>query len=126
LRFIKARPRHVQLDAAQAIGHDRAVLQEQYVLLVDRSASIQAALLMWGSTPAGWSLVGAVPVSTGLPGRFEHFLTPLGVFEHSLANPDFRAEGTRNELGIRGYGRRGARVYDFGWVAAPKGWGDQA
>jgi hypothetical protein len=39
---------------------------------------------------------------------------PLGVFEHSLDNPDFRAEGTRNEFGICGCGRKVVRVYDFG------------
>ena len=36
---------------------------------------------------------------------------------------DFRAEGTKNSLGIRGYGVRGMRVYDFGWVMAERGWG---
>jgi len=45
------------------------------------------------------------------------------VFEHSIANPDFRAEGTKNENGIRGYGLKGMRVYDFGWQKAIKGWG---
>ena len=66
---------------------------------------------------------GIAPVSTGLPGRYEHFTTPLGVFDHSLANPDFRAEGTKNSQGFRGYGSKGTRVYDFGWVEAPRGWG---
>lgn len=98
----------------------------RFVLLVDRSPQVQALLLYWGSTGTAWQLVGAAPVSTGLPGRYEHFATPLGVFEHSLFNPDFRAEGTKNENGIRGYGRKGKRVFDFGWVAAPKGWGDHA
>ncbi len=98
----------------------------QFVLLVDRNAKVQAALLYWGSSAQGWSHVGASPVSTGLPGRYEHFTTPLGVFDHSLANPDFRAEGTKNELGFRGYGIKGMRVYDFGWVPAPRGWGDGA
>ncbi len=42
--------------------------------------------------------------------------------EHSLANPDFRAEGTRNDPGICGYGRKGVSVYDFGWVVARRGW----
>lgn len=60
---------------------------------------------------------------TGLPGRYEHFTTPLGVFDHSMANPDFRAEGTKNTLGFRGCGRKGMRIYDFGWVDAPRGWG---
>ena len=45
------------------------------------------------------------------------------IFEHTIANPDFRAEGTRNENGILGYGRRGMRVYDFGWQQAERGWG---
>lgn len=98
----------------------------QFVLLVDRSPNVQAALLYYGPTEAGWGLVGASPVSTGLPGRYEHFTTPLGVFEHTRANPDFRAEGTQNKLGFRGYGRQGLRVYDFGWIDAPRGWGDGA
>jgi len=109
------------LNAAQL-----ALASPQFVLLVDRNPHVQAALLYWGSTDAGWHSVGAVPVSTGLPGRYEHFLTPLGVFDHSLANPDFRSEGTKNKVGFRGYGHKGARVYDFGWIAAPRGWGDGA
>jgi hypothetical protein len=40
-----------------------------------------------------------------------------------LSNPDFRAEGTKNEFGIRGYGVKGMRVYDFGWQQATRGWG---
>ncbi len=71
-------------------------------------------------------LVGAASVSTGSPGRFEHFETPLGVFNHSLNNLDFRAEGTKNKFGIRGCGRKGTRIYDFGWVPAAKGWGNGA
>ena len=98
----------------------------QFVLLVDRSAQVQAALLYFGPTERGWAFVGAAPVSTGLPGRFEHFTTPLGVFDHNTGNPDFRAEGTQNKLGFRGYGRKGMRVYDFGWIEAPRGWGNGA
>lgn len=98
----------------------------QFIVLVDRSPNVQAALLYWGSAQRGWGFVGAAPVSTGLPGRYEHFLTPLGVFDHSLANPDFRAEGTKNKLGFRGYGAKGLRIYDFGWVESPRGWGNGA
>jgi hypothetical protein len=47
------------------------------------------------------------------------------VYEHTLANPDFRAEGTRNDLGIMGYGDRGRRIFDFGWVETARGWGDR-
>lgn len=95
----------------------------QFIVLVDRSPNVQAALLYWGSARS-WQFIGASPVSTGLPGRYEHFLTPLGVFDHSLANPDFRAEGTKNKLGFRGYGVKGRRIYDFGWIDSPRGWGD--
>lgn len=125
----------VPADAARAYAVRLAVAlneagvrddQPRFVLLVDRSPQVQALLLYWGSAGTAWQLVGATPVSTGLPGRYEHFATPLGVFEHSLFNPDFRAEGTKNDNGIRGYGRQGMRVFDFGWVAAPKGWGDHA
>lgn len=96
---------------------------QEFVILVDRNPNIQAAFLYLGSTQNGWRLVGAAPISSGLPGKFEHFLTPMGVFVHSLDNPDFRAEGTKNEFGFRGYGEKGMRVYDFGWIPALRTWG---
>jgi hypothetical protein len=95
----------------------------QYVVLVDRSPFIQAAAIYWIAPDGTYHFIGASPVSTGKPGSFDHFITPTGVFEHTVDNPDFRAEGTRNENGIRGYGRRGMRVYDFGWQQAERGWG---
>jgi hypothetical protein len=74
--------------------------------------------------PGGpWCWLGATPASTGRVGAFEHFRTPLGVFLHGPHNPDYRALGTVNERGIRGYGARGLRVFDFGWVTAERGWG---
>ena len=98
----------------------------QYVVVVDRSPRVQALLLLWRAAPGLYQLVGASPVSTGRPGSFDHFATPTGVFDHTAANPDFRAEGTFNDNGIRGYGLKGLRVFDFGWQRAPKGWGDGA
>jgi len=89
-------------------------LTSQYVVLVDRNPNVQALLIFWRSSTSEARFIGAAPVSTGRHGGFEHFETPCGVFEHSLASPDFRAEGTRNELGVRGYGLKGMRVYDFG------------
>lgn len=105
---------------------DVRIERPQFVALVDRSPNVQAVLLLWGSVGTGWKLVGAAPVSTGLPGRYEHFTTPLGVFDHSVINPDYRSEGTKNKFGIYGYGRKGTRVYEFGWVPAAKGWGNGA
>lgn len=103
-----------------------AGLTSQFVLMVDRAPRAQTAVLWWLPEAAGEQpalLVGASPVSTGRPRGFEHFETPIGVFEHSLDNLDFRAEGTFNEFGIRGYGERGMRVFDFGWQQARRGWG---
>ena len=66
-----------------------------------RAASVRGARR---SKPEGAGLAAA----TGLPGRYD----------------TNRAEGTKNKFGIRGYGRKGTRVYDFGWVPAAKGWGN--
>jgi hypothetical protein len=99
-------------------------LAGEYVVLVDRAATVQALFIYFRATADDpWSLIGASPVATGRPGEFDHFLTPLGVFLHSPANMDFRAEGTMNQNGIRGYGRRDMRIYDLGWVDGERGWG---
>ena len=95
----------------------------QAFLLVDRSPQVQAAFIVLRTQAGGWYWVGATAVSTGKTGTFEHFLTPLGVFAHTLDNPDFRAQGTFNKNHIRGYGLRGMRVFDFGWQVAERGWG---
>jgi hypothetical protein len=98
----------------------------QFVLLIDRSPKVQAAMLflIGAATTRSAQLIGASPVSTGRPGGYDYFETPLGVFAHSLANLDFRAEGSKNSYGIRGYGSKGMRVFDLGWQAAKKTWGD--
>lgn len=96
----------------------------QAVVLVDRSPQVQAAMIVLRDPAGVWHWLGATAVSTGKPGSYEHFLTPLGVFAHTLENPDFRAEGTYNKNHIRGYGVRGMRVYDFGWQLGERGWGE--
>jgi hypothetical protein len=95
----------------------------QAFVLIDRSPQVQAGFVVVRMPGGDWYWLGAAPVSTGRPGRFEYFRTPTGVFAHTLDNPDFRAEGTFNEHNIRGYGVRGMRVFDFGWVEAERGWG---
>jgi hypothetical protein len=106
---------------AKNLGDDD-IDEGQYVLIVDRNKLVQAAMIYWMSPDHVSHFIGASPVSTGKPGRFEHFVTPTGVFAHTIDNPDFRAEGTRNQFGIRGYGVKGMRVYDFGWQKAERGW----
>ncbi len=107
---------------ARAVA-EKNITAEQYFVLVDRSPSVQAVMIYWMSADRKFRFIGASPASTGRPGSFDHFLTPVGVFEHSIDNPDFRAEGTRNENGIRGYGIKGRRVFDFGWQQSERGWG---
>jgi hypothetical protein len=104
----------------QHAGLDK--LSPQYVVLVDRSPRVQALLLFWISDTGLAEFIGASPVSTGRRGGFMYYETPLGVFDHTVANLDFRAEGTENALGILGYGIAGMRVYDFGWVRARRTW----
>jgi hypothetical protein len=122
-------PADLQLEAAlaqQALDKVGATLDlPQYVAVVDRDPHAQAFLLFWRDAAGQWVALGASPVSTGKPGSFDHFQTPVGVFDHNPANPDFRALGTRNANGIRGYGAKGMRVFDFGWQMAPKGWGNR-
>ncbi|HKT97754.1 MAG TPA: L,D-transpeptidase [Paraburkholderia sp.] len=99
-------------------------LAGEFVILVDRAATVQALFIYFRAMPdEPWQMIGASPVATGRPGEFDHFLTPLGVFEHTPSNMDFRAEGTMNDNGIRGYGARDMRIYDFGWVDGERGWG---
>lgn len=103
---------------------DLGALAGEFVILVDRSANVQALFIYFrASSDEPWLMIGASPVATGRPGEFDHFLTPLGVFEHTPMNMDFRAEGTMNQNGIRGYGRRDMRIYDLGWVDGERGWG---
>lgn len=99
-------------------------LPAQYLLVVDRSPMVQAVFVYFKASGAAPQFIGASPASTGRGRGFDYFETPVGVFAHTLANPDYRAEGTRNKLGIRGLGVKGMRVYDFGWQIAKKGWGN--
>jgi hypothetical protein len=102
----------------------RPLTTAQYVLLVDRNPNVQALFVYWRAADGTWHWIGGSPVSTGRRGGFEHFITPTGVFDHRIAAAlDFRAEGTHNELGVRGYGEARMRVFDFGWVDAQRGWG---
>jgi hypothetical protein len=125
LRLQVPRPVRDEYAARLAAALEHAGLlpdTAQYFVLVDRSPQVQAVFVYWFGLDRTWQFVGASPASTGRPGEFEHFVTPLGVFPHSLAHRDFRAEGTPNSLGVLGYGIAGMRVFDFGWVDAERGW----
>jgi hypothetical protein len=107
-------------DALAAAG--ATIGAPQFLLLVDRNPSVQEASIVLARPEAAWAVVGGTRVSTGQAGRRGYYLTPLGVFAHTDAILDWRAEGTFNANGIRGLGLRGMRVWDFGWQEATKGW----
>ena len=109
----------VQAGVARAgLVLDRAVL----LTSVDRNPDVQALAIVLARPGGTWEILGGSRVSTGQPNRRGHFITPTGVFLHTDAILDWRAEGTFNEHHIRGLGLRGMRVWDFGWVQASKGW----
>ena len=110
-------------DLMVAMFAGRVITRSQYVIIVDRNNFTQAAMIFWLTPEHKFKFIGASPISTGKPGRYDHFTTPLGIFEHTTSNPDFRAEGTKNKLGFKGYGNKGIRIYDFGWQQAARGWG---
>lgn len=122
----EAQTHYAQLLEAALASAEMLFTRSQYVLLLDRNPNVQAIFVYWvDALPAQnrFHFIGASPASTGKPGGFEHFITPTGIFAHTLANKDYRAEGTRNRRGIRGLGRKGMRVYDFGWEQGKRGWG---
>ncbi len=118
--------RYAQLLETALAGAEIPFMKSQYILVLDRNPNVQAIFLYWLDALASTDhlhFIGASPASTGRPGKIGYFVTPPGVFAHSLNNKDFRAEGTLNKLGIRGFGRKGMRVFDFGWVQGERGWG---
>jgi len=109
-------------QAALAVGGYK-VEHAQLVVVVDRNPRVQQMRIVLTRPDASWQSLGGTKVSTGRPAGFEHFLTPTGVFRHTDAILDWRAEGTYNEHRVRGLGLGGMRVWDFGWQRAFKGWG---
>jgi hypothetical protein len=87
----------------------------QSVLAVDRAANRQTVWVLVARPSGRWLVIGGALVSTGKPGRKEHFKTPVGTFLNDGSILGYRAEGTFNENHVRGLGLKGMRVWDFGW-----------
>jgi hypothetical protein len=117
---------HAQVTLSQTTDTPLRIDRPQLLVVVDRNEAVEelAVVLARPDGPGAlpWEVIGGVKVSTGQPGRFDHYITPLGVFLHTADILDYRAEGTLNENGIRGLGVKGMRVWDFGWQWATKGW----
>lgn len=96
----------------------------QYFILVDAAFKKQNLLLaFWDSNTQTFQLSSNMTkVSTGRTGSVHHYITPTGWVEQIPENGTYRAQGTKNSNGIRGYGAKGMRVWDFGWQDATTGW----
>ncbi len=96
---------------------------DQYLLYVDRNPGVQIALIALVEAKTMRIItIGADKVSTGRRGRVGYFITPTGVFRHVPENLGYRAEGTKNKLGVRGLGKKGMRVWDLGDSEGETGW----
>lgn len=118
--------RWIELARAEITAAAMPIDHVQLVVVVDRSARVQQLRIILAAPDAEWQMIGGSRVSTGQKGRFDHYVTPRGVFHSTDAILGFRAEGTLNENGIRGLGAKGMRVWDFGWHTAMKGWTEVA
>lgn len=117
----------IDLVRAELATAGMVIDRPQLLVAVDRNARVQQLALVLampkeGATEGEWKVLGGTHVSTGSMGRFDHYITPRGVFHVTTAILGYRAEGTLNENGIRGLGAKGMRVWDFGWQVAAKGW----
>jgi hypothetical protein len=108
--------------AAMAAGA-MVVDRPQLIVVVDRSPANQAIRIILVRPAGAWEVIGGASISSGQRGRFDHYITPTGLFRNTEGILGYRAEGTYNENKIRGLGIRGMRVWDFGWQAAYRGWG---
>ncbi len=102
--------------AQRIAGQDHLFIrQPQLVLIVDRAPQGQLMAMTLAQPDGDWEVLGARHVSTGKPGRLQHFKTPVGVLLNDGSELGYRAQGTFNQNHIRGLGVKGMRVWDFGW-----------
>lgn len=105
-----------EFDAAQYMLASKNIelVPGHFFVIVDRGVN-QLLMIIYPHSKDEWELIASSHVSTGKPGRKEHFKTPTGVFQLDGSILDYRAEGTFNQNHIRGIGLKGSRVWDFGW-----------
>ncbi len=102
--------------ARQMAAEDHLFIRRpELVLIVDRASTAQLMAVTLAQPAGDWRILGITHVSTGRPGRKEHFKTPVGVLLNDGSELGYRAQGTYNQNHIRGLGVKGMRVWDFGW-----------
>lgn len=111
-----------QNAAIKSYPEIQALTAPEFVVVINRHHKAQSlsVVLTDGKTI---EYIGSAKVSTGDLNRKKHFATPIGLFENKREFGNYRAEGTKNENGVRGYGKKGMRVFDFGWQDSVASWG---
>lgn len=85
-------------------------------VFADRNPDIQLIMLGFYAGQGVVVALGWDQVSTGNPKPVrEYHYTPCGAFANTTDNFSYRAKGTKNSRGWRGFGSKGMRVWDFGW-----------
>ena len=115
----------IERSRAVIAASNERIDRPQLLVVVDRGPGVQQMRIVVARPDAAWRSLGGTEVSTGEMGRRDYYLTPTGVFLHTNAILDWRAQGTFNTQHIRGLGLKGMRVWDFGWQVATKGWGTE-
>ena len=85
--------RWVVLARAQLAAAHAEILRPQLIVVVDRATRVQELALLVAQPDGPFAVIGAVHVSTGQAGRFDHYVTPTGVYRHTDAILDYRAAG---------------------------------
>jgi hypothetical protein len=119
---VEAEQRWVAGAKTMLAAANHAIETPQLHVVVDRNPLVQEMRIVLARPGGRWESLGGTKVSTGDTGRYNYFLTPIGVFLHTDAILDWRAEGTFNAQHIRGLGLKGMRVWDFGWRHTQTGW----
>lgn len=101
---------------------ESGISEDQYFLYVDRNPERQVIFVCFFDSKNKKIIeIGRDKTSTGNPyRRGAYFFTPTGIFRNTIEIPNYRALGTENEEGWRGLGKKGSRVWDFGWQESYK------
>ncbi len=94
----------------------------QYFVWADRNPSSQIVLVgFYDARQNSIDFLGADLMSSGnLEKGGDYFITPVGIFENTVDNFSYRAQGTPNQEGWRGLGGKDSRVWDFGYQKSLK------
>jgi hypothetical protein len=106
----------VTQNSLASIAKNPNFKQSQYFIFADRNPIRQYIFVcFFEARLKNVEIIGVDKTSTGDQNLAGHYETPIGFFKNTPAIMGYRAEGTKNNRGIRGLGEKGSRVWNFGW-----------